>query len=227
MKTIIPITLIAASIGFLACPAFAEQAANNPESSITMTSDDGEKPMNVDLLFVQNAQGMEYRDGKLVLKKVNPMTVCFADRPNRVAGHMPTEKFVPMWSEGKDSFLKDPPNATLSTYLDDKMIDSVVELTNPKLADGNLTYDVKVLEGEPPAKGGACSLFIDIIGCPLTPVSYAGAARRAYRRGALAAPYAPYGAYGAWAPYGAAYGPPAYGPSIVHYGPYGTTVVRP
>ena len=39
------------------------------------------------------------------------------------------------------------------------------------------------LEGNMPAKGGPVSLFIDIIGMPLTPVSYAGMARRtAYRR---------------------------------------------
>lgn len=224
MKRIIGIPLIAASIAFLARPAFAEQAATNPESSTTLTLGEGEKSPTVDWLFVQNAKGMEYSDGKLVLKDVNPLTVCFADRPSRLAGHMQTEKFIPMWHEGKDSFLKDPPNATLSTYLDDKMVDSVVELTNPQFADGNLTYDVKILEGAPPASGGACSLFIDIIGRPLTPISYAGVARRAFRRGALAAPYRPYVSY---APYGARYRPPAFGPSVVHYGPYATTVVRP
>jgi|APFre7841882724_1041349.scaffolds.fasta_scaffold12072_2 hypothetical protein len=32
-----------------------------------------------------------------------------------------------------------------------------------------------------PAKGGSVSLFIDIIGMPLTPVSYDGAARRTAR----------------------------------------------
>lgn len=37
---------------------------------------------------------------------------------------------------------------------------------------------MKVLQGEMPAKGGLASVFIDIIGMPLTPVSYAGAARR-------------------------------------------------
>jgi hypothetical protein len=42
-----------------------------------------------------------------------------------------------------------------------------------------LSYDVKILQGEMPAKGADVSVFIDIIGMPLTPVSYAGAARRA------------------------------------------------
>jgi hypothetical protein len=51
------------------------------------------------------------------------VTVCFTDRPARLAGHMPTSKFVPLWSQGKDSFLKDNPNATLSVFHGDKVSD--------------------------------------------------------------------------------------------------------
>ncbi len=57
---------------------------------------------------------MSFGEGKLVLRGVNPVTVCFTDRPARMAGHMQTSKLVPLWSQGKDSFLKDNPNATLS-----------------------------------------------------------------------------------------------------------------
>ena len=57
------------------------------------------------------------------------MTVCFTDRPARLAGHMQTSKFVPLWSQGKDSFLKDNPNATLSVFSGDNVADLVVELT--------------------------------------------------------------------------------------------------
>ena len=71
-------------------------------------------PKSAQLLFVQNAAGLSFADGKLVLKNVELLTICFSDRPERLAGHMPTTEFVPMWSKGKDSFLKDPPNATLS-----------------------------------------------------------------------------------------------------------------
>jgi hypothetical protein len=49
----------------------------------------------------------------------------------------------------------------------------------------NLAYKVKVLEGEMPARANDVSLFIDVIGMPLTPVSYAGAARRTYRRAVI------------------------------------------
>jgi hypothetical protein len=38
------------------------------------------------------------------------------------------------------------------------------------------------LEGKLPPEGGLASLFIDIIGMPLTPLSYAGARRRMWRR---------------------------------------------
>ena len=37
--------------------------------------------------------------GKLVLRGVNPVTVCFTDRPARLAGHMPTSKLVPPCSQ--------------------------------------------------------------------------------------------------------------------------------
>ncbi len=91
-----------------------------------------------------------------------------------MAGHMQTSKLVPLWSQGKDSFLQDNPNATLSIFRGDSVSDLVV-------SGDDLTYDVRLPEGTPPAHRGACALFIDVIGMPATPMSYAGAARRAWR----------------------------------------------
>lgn len=141
-----------------------------------------EAPKSADFLFVQNARGIVYADGRLTLKGVSPATVMFADRPVRLATHMATAKFVPFWSEGKDSFLKDPPNATLAFLEDQGLEDAVVELRDPVLAGDDLSYQVKILEGKIPGNAGLASLFIDVIGMPLTPYSYAGAARRAWRR---------------------------------------------
>ena len=139
-----------------------------------------------DFLFVQNAKSMAYDKaaGKLTLRGISPVTIFFTDRPERIAGNMPTTAFVPFWSDGKDSFAKDAPNANLSVLAKDTAVaDIVVTLRNPVLKGENLTYDVKILEGSMPAIGGPVSLFIDIIGMPLTPLSYAGVARRtAYRR---------------------------------------------
>lgn len=144
----------------------------------------GEHKM-ADFLFVQNAKGVAYADGKLTLKDVSPVTVMFSDRPERIAGHMSTKRFVPFWKDGKDSFLKDPPNATLSFAEDKQLADVVVELRDPVLEGENLTYEVKILEGKLPHEGGLASLFIDVIGMPLTPMSYAGVARRTWRRAVL------------------------------------------
>jgi hypothetical protein len=164
--------------------AYASPPVPAPSASpvITWTAT-GKQSKNVDVLFVQNAKNMSFSEGKLVLRGVNPVTVCFTDRPARMAGHMQTSRFVPLWSQGKDSLLKDNPNATLSVFSGDNVSDLVVELSNPQLSGDDLTYDVRLLEGTPPANGGACALFIDVIGMPATPVSYAGAARRDYRRG--------------------------------------------
>jgi hypothetical protein len=139
---------------------------------------------SADFLFVQNAKSMAYANGKLTLKGVSPVTVFFTDRPERIAGNMPTRDFVPFWSAGKDSFVKDNPNANLSILEKDKAVaDIVVTLANPVLKGEDLSYDVKILEGKMPVGGGPVSLFIDVIGMPLTPLSYAGVARRtAYRR---------------------------------------------
>ena len=138
-----------------------------------------------EFLFVQNARRMRYANGVLTLVDINPVTVLFSDRPERLAGHMLTEAFVPFWSEGDDSFAKNPPNADLALLEGEQDANVVVTLHDPRLEGPDLSYRVDVLEGEPPATGGAASLFIDIIGRPLTPISFAGANRRMWRRRVL------------------------------------------
>lgn len=195
-RYILPLILASAAVAMTGC---ASGPKANPD--ITAASHSGKIPRKADLLFVQNAQSVSFAKGKLTLHKVNAVTIAFCDRPERFAGHMPTRNFVPMWSQGRDSFLKDPPNATLSIY-DGKNVTSVVMvLRNPTLAGENLSYDVQLLEGRPPAHGGSASLFIDVIGMPLTPMSYAGEARRTVAAGGYYA-----GGY--------------YGPAVVHYGGY-------
>lgn len=115
-------------------------------------------------LFVQNATGVSYGRAKqlLTLDGINPLVTFFADRPERVAGHVLLPGFIDLWAEGADSFKSDPPNASLSIF-DGKVASSViVEIANPQVKGTTLTYDVvQVLDGELPASGGVCSLFID------------------------------------------------------------------
>ena len=96
---------------------------------------------------------------------------------------MATAAFVPFWSEGTDSFLSDPPNADLS-IIEDGMPQTVV-LRDPVLEGDSLHYTVQVIDGDMPVLGKEVSVFIDVIGMPLTPVSFAGARRRAFRRAAF------------------------------------------
>jgi hypothetical protein len=136
----------------------------------------------VNMLFVQSAHGAELANGKLRLKSVNPATLLFSDRPDRVTGHEPTADFVANWNEGEDSFKSNPPNATLSILAGPEPQEIVVVLTAPRLDNGDLLYDVEVLDGAGYASGGASSLFIDTIGNPLSPGSVAGVHRRKRRR---------------------------------------------
>ena len=162
---------------FVAAPAIAVSLASVAHAA-------EEPPKEADFLFVQTAKGMTFdkSTGKLNLQGVSPITVAFSDRPERIAANMRTAAFVPFWSKGKDSFLSEPPNADVSILEGDRLRQIVAVLQAPALQGDNLTYTVKVLEGEMPATGADVSVFIDIIGMPLTPMSFAGVARRSYRR---------------------------------------------
>ena len=132
------ILLSGALAGIIIANPFTTYAASptpapSANSVITWTAS-GKQSKKVDVLFVQNAKNMTFNKGKLVLRGVNPVTVCFTDRPARMAGHMQTSKLIPLWSQGKDSFLKDNPNATLSVFRGDNVSDLVVELSNPQLS---------------------------------------------------------------------------------------------
>jgi hypothetical protein len=172
-------------------------------------------------LIVMTADGAALTGDKLTLTGVAANSIIFADRPERQAGPALTAHLLQEWESGSEgSFAKDPPNATVSAFSKDgsAIRDAVVVLKNPKVAGDQLTFDVQLLEGDLNGADGAASIFIDIIGLPFTPLSYAGVARRTARRaawyGAAVHPYYPY-AYGH--PY---YPPPAYYPPPPRCGYY-------
>jgi hypothetical protein len=115
-------------------------------------------------LAVINADGAKLENGKLTLTGVSTNTIVFADRPVRAAGHEMTKQFLMQWDEGKDSFAKDPPNATVSVLGANpgEVSDAVVVLKSPKLEGTTLTFDVSVLEGgNITGTTGPVALFID------------------------------------------------------------------
>ena len=144
--------------------------------SFSMFAQDAEEEVMV--MFIQNADKVGYKDGKLTLKHVSSTTYYFADRPNREFGNLTTTDFVEEWGEGEDSFAADPPNAVLSIFGDDGVTDALIVLKNPVLSGHNLVYEVDLQKGEISADAKECTLFIDPVGKPLSPTSVAGAKRR-------------------------------------------------
>jgi hypothetical protein len=147
------------------------------------SQDESTQSDEFEALYAQIAASVTYADGQLTLNNVAPTTLYFSDRPQRISGHIPTEEFFDTWGEGDDSFADDPPNAVLSIFSEDEVNDIVVVLKSPALDGDQMSYQVDILDGEMPASGGASSLFIDMIGRPLSPVSVAGVRRRGRRRG--------------------------------------------
>ena len=146
-------------------------------------------------LFVINADSATLEGNVLTLSGVSTNSIVFADRPVRAAGHVTTLAIVDEWKGGQNSFDAVPPNATVSVFSSgaDGVKDIVVVLKEPKLEGDKLTFTIDLLEGDLDGADGAAAVFIDIIGMPWTPLSYAGCARRMTRRaiwyGAVAHPY--------------------------------------
>lgn len=213
------ISIVALAIAGMLCvphSGFAQSTTTMPPHVPLQKTIGHAKTEVVPSLIVFNSRGVSLQGGKLVLSGIAPSSIIFADRPVRAAGHDTTSHIVEDWDKGSDNFAKDPPNATVSAFTKDGagIKDAVVVLKSPKLDGDKLTFDVEVLEGNLNGADGAAAVFIDIIGRPLTPLSYAGVARRTAYRGAVyagaagAAAAAAYGGY-AYRPYG--YPPPACG----------------
>ena len=176
-------------VGGLICVPVGAFGQNTPGGHVPLQKTIGQsKPDVVPSLIVLNSKGATLSGGKLTLTGVTPNSIIFADRPVRAAGHDLTAHIIEDWAKGSDNFAKDPPNATVSGFTKDGsgVRDAVVVLKNPKLEGDQLTFDVDVLEGDLKGADGAAAIFIDIIGRPFTPLSFAGVARRsAYRGGVL------------------------------------------
>ncbi|MBR0956304.1 hypothetical protein [Bradyrhizobium japonicum] len=142
-------------------------AAGIPLAFATRANADEAKPM---LMFVQMAPDLKVDRAAQTLRLVNvvPQTLYFADRPERIAGHVTMTNYLAEWTSkaGKDNFGNDPPNAALSVYEPGQPNNTlaVVVLSNPKVEGADLVYNFKLLNGNLPASGGATAVFIDWIG---------------------------------------------------------------
>ena len=125
----------------------------------------GTKP---EFMFVQTADDLKADDKTLRLVNLGRQTLYFADRPERLAGHIPTSDYLKEWTAaaGPNNFAGDPPNATLSVYEAGKSENTVavVEITDPVVEGNDLVYHYRLIEGPMPKSGGATAIFIDWIG---------------------------------------------------------------
>jgi hypothetical protein len=209
------------------CSAGLALAQSAPASPAVKTIGATSVPKSevVPSLIVLNSRGAALQGDVLTLTGVTPNSIVFADRPVRAAGHAMTADIIAEWGTATPgtqtadnaSFAKDPPNATVSVFSKDGSVkDAVVVLKSPKLDGEKLTFNVQLLEGDINGADGPASVFIDIIGRPFTPMSFAGVARRTAFRGAMYA-----GAVGAAAYGAAAYAAPyAYPHPACGYYPY-------
>jgi hypothetical protein len=197
MKIIHTARMLMSVAALLAAPAiaFSQDAISEPAQKTIGVG----KPKMVPSLIVLNARGATLQGSKLTLIGVSANSIMFADRPVRAAGHALTARLLEEWN-GSDSFGKDPPNATVSVFNKEgnSVHDAVLVLKSPQIDGDKLTFDVQLLEGDLSGADGPATVFIDTIGWPFSPLSFAGAARRTANQGAwyrgyaaAAAPYEP------------------------------------
>jgi hypothetical protein len=218
-QTTCAIGMIAAlGVIFASSASFAENAIKAPAAK-TVGATSTQKQEIVPSLIVMNSDGATLKGNTLTLTGISNNSILFADRPVRSAGHAHTTHLLEEWAEG-GSFEKDPPNATVSVFNKDAsdVEDAVVVLKDPKLNGTNLSFKVDVLEGSITKADGPASIFIDIIGMPRTPLSFAGVARRTAWRGAWYGAAAAGAYYHPYAPYYHPYAP--YPPPACGYYPY-------
>lgn len=110
-------------------------------------------PANASLLFTQQADKAVVAKGPtgnltLRLQGIKKLTTWFTDRPERLAGVMPTADFADGFA---DAFGTVPPNAALVGTVDGRQVSVVLELDDPALEGDDLVYAVKATETETPA----------------------------------------------------------------------------
>jgi hypothetical protein len=161
--------IIAAGLFSAPVSALAQSTTGAPARPPLQTTIVGSGSQVVPSLIVMNARGAILQGSKLSLIGVSPSAILFADRPVRAAGHAVTAHLLRQWSPAdatRDSFAKNPPNATVSAFSRDGSVirNAVVVLKAPNLEGDRLSFDVDVLEGELAGADGPASVFIDNFG---------------------------------------------------------------
>jgi len=152
--------------------ADAEAAGDAGESTGSAAPVEETAGPSTGFLVVQTAEKVFLSGGRLELRSVAPSTIYVAavDRLNQ--GQVPTVSFVNQWSAVRDRLPSASMIGTLSLLDAEEGV--ILELRSPMFKSGNLVYEVAVLEGPAELRGGAGSLFIDVVASSLAPSSIEG-----------------------------------------------------
>src|SRR5437588_8127988 len=102
--------------------AVAQTATAPPSMKMIGTPSAAAKPEVVPSLIVLNSHGATLQGDVLTSTGVTPNSIIFADRPVRAVGHELTANLIADWGAStprNDSFVKVPPNATVSVLSKD------------------------------------------------------------------------------------------------------------
>ena len=167
--------------------ALFPSACSDTDSSAEAAAVDDGAGDEASWLYSQTADSgrLEMTDGqvtRLVMNDIDPHTIAFSDRPERLTEIVDTGTLTDAWNE---MFGDDPPNAVLVEHQPEGETDSLVVVLREPVFDATartLTYDVEVFADEqhpesltgivgdvhavPPTEFRAVSLFID---CTIIP----------------------------------------------------------
>lgn len=163
MKTRTCLTSLLAAITMTfgaATLAVADTAATTTSNLSPQTQQASTLPKNVELLFTQTADSAVLSQNPqkpqsyiFTLHNVNPSTVWFSDRPQRVSGTLTISEFMKYWTQPTpNNFVTDHPNANLIAVYKDKEINKhisgVLMLARPvyNAQQQTLTYDAYSLD---------------------------------------------------------------------------------
>jgi len=79
--------------------AIASLCANGAIQATAQTKAPTNSP---EVLFVQTAKKVAFKDGTLTLEDVSPATAFFSDRPKRIVGQVRNDLFLKQWTEGQE-----------------------------------------------------------------------------------------------------------------------------
>ena len=159
----------------------SKKTTDDDDLAATLAAD----PEEVEYMFAQTASGLDIDQDRVTLKGVSATTLFFSDRPERVDRAHPDGGAPRVLGRRRRQLRRQSADALLSIFEEDTVNDVVVVLREPVLSGADFSYSVEVTDGDLTPSSGPVSLFIDMIGRPLSPMSVAGVrrGRRRARRG--------------------------------------------